>query len=150
MGIKETVTELCRKYGTRDPFEIARQRRILITFEPLGTINGYYSKSYRTQVIHINQDLPEQHQRWTCCHELGHAILHPKANTPFLRENTLFSIDRYEVEANRFAVELRYPTQYLLEEFAGCTTHQIAQALGLPVALVEYKLRQLKEENFGG
>ena len=68
MGIKETVTELCRKYGTRDPFEIARQRRILITFEPLGTINGYYSKSNRTQLIHINQDLPEQHQRCTCCH----------------------------------------------------------------------------------
>lgn len=140
MGIKETVTELYRKYGTRDPFEIARQHRILITFEPLGTINGYYSKSYRTQVIHINQDLPEQHQRWTCCHELGHAILHPKANTPFLRKNTLFSIDRYEVEANRFAVELRYPAQYLLEEFEGCTTNQIAQALALPVSLVEYAL----------
>ena len=150
MGIKETVFGLCRKYGTHDPFEIARQRHILVVFEPLKTINGYYSKSYRTQVIHINQDLPEEQQRWTCCHELGHAVLHPNANTPFLRQNTLFSIDRYEVEANRFAMELCYPTQYLLEEFAGRTTHQIAQALGLPVALVEYKLRQLGEENFGG
>lgn len=54
--------------------------------------------------IHINQDLTEEQQRFTCCHELGHIILHPGLNTPFLRENTLFSVSKLETEANRFAI----------------------------------------------
>jgi Zn-dependent peptidase ImmA (M78 family) len=39
-------------------------------------------------------------------HELGHAFLHQKANTPFLRKNTFFSDEKIEMEANTFAVEL--------------------------------------------
>ncbi|MGN0663456.1 MAG: ImmA/IrrE family metallo-endopeptidase [Negativibacillus sp.] len=142
MGIKETVTELCRKYGTRDPFEIARQCNIIVLFEPLGTINGYYGKTFRQPVIHINQDLDDPRQFWTCCHELGHAILHPTANTPFLRENTLFSIDRYEVEANRFATCLLYPAELLLSEYEGCSSQQISESLGIPADLVEYSLKK--------
>lgn len=33
-------------------------------------------------------------------------MLHPKANTPFLRNQTFLSVDRLEIEANTFAVEL--------------------------------------------
>ena len=47
MRITETVERLCRRYGTRDPFEIADQRRILIIFESLGEIRGYCSTAYR-------------------------------------------------------------------------------------------------------
>ena len=104
MRITETVERLCRRYGTRDPFEIADQRRILIIFESLGEIRGYCSTAYRQKFIHINQDLTEEQQRFTCCHELGHIILHPGLNTPFLRENTLFSVSKLETEANRFAI----------------------------------------------
>ena len=101
--VHQIVSRLVRRYGTRDPFEIARLRHIILITEPLGSIRGYYSCSYRHQVIHLNSNLEENQLRFTCAHELGHAILHPKANTPFLRQNTLFPISRYEWEASRFA-----------------------------------------------
>ncbi len=138
MDIRKTVERLCRRHQTRDPMVICRELGILVLFEPLGSVRGYYSRSHRFRVIHINQDLEERQQRFTCCHELGHAILHPQANTPFLRANTLFSINRLEVEANRFAVCLLYPEDYLRREFEGCSVMQLAESLKLPPELAEY------------
>ena len=92
MEIKQRVNRLCRKYGTRDPFELAERMNILVVREPLGSINGYYNQCYRQKFIHINEELEEYRQKFTCAHELGHAVLHPKANTPFLRDNTMFSV----------------------------------------------------------
>ncbi|MGQ0440076.1 ImmA/IrrE family metallo-endopeptidase, partial [Bacillus sp. B-TM1] len=37
-------------------------------------------------------------QRTVCAHELGHAVLHTHANTPFLRKNTFFSISNLSTE----------------------------------------------------
>ena len=142
MDIRKTVEALCRKHQTRDPLQICRERGILLLFEPLGSIRGYYSCSHRFKVIHINQALDEQQQRFTCCHELGHAILHPKANTHFLRANTLFSVSRLEVEANQFAVCMLYPREFLLQEFEGCSTEQMAENLRLPRELVEFAVKQ--------
>ncbi len=60
-------------------------------------------------MIHINSGLNEVDQCFTCAHELGHAVLHPKVNTPFLRRHTLQSIAKIEREANTLAVELLIP-----------------------------------------
>lgn len=141
MTSKETANSLAAKYGTRDPFRLCEALNIIVLFEPLGTVRGYYSKSHRFKVIHINQDLPEQKQLFTCAHELGHALMHPNACTPFLREHTLFSVDKLEVEANRFATCLCYPPNLLAEEYEGCTTTQIAEILNLPLPLIEYTLK---------
>lgn len=141
MTSKETANSLAAKYGTRDPFRLCEALNIIVLFEPLGTVRGYYSKSHRFKVIHINQNLPEQKQLFTCAHELGHALMHPNACTPFLREHTLFSVDKLEVEANRFAVCLCYPSDRLAEEYDGCTTAQISEILGLPLPLIEYAIK---------
>lgn len=140
MDIRQRVESLCRKHQSRDPFTICREKKILVLYEPLGTVRGYYSCSYRTKVIHINQQLDEEQQRFTCAHELGHALLHPKANTPFLRTNTLFSVNKLEVEANRFAVCLLYPREKLKQDFEGCSVTQLAESLKLPQELAEYLL----------
>lgn len=140
MTSKETANSLAAKYGTRDPFRLCEALNIIVLFEPLGTVRGYYSKSYRFKVIHINQNLPEQKQLFTCAHELGHALMHPNACTPFLREHTLFSVDKLEVEANRFAACLCYPADYLIQEFEGCSACCIAEALDLPLPLIDYTL----------
>ena len=95
--IKGTVEQLCKKYGTRSPFEIARQRRILIQYEPLGTVRGYYNTAYKQKIIHINSDLDGDQQFLVCAHELGHSVLHP-----FFKAHTLFSVSKMETEANRF------------------------------------------------
>ena len=140
MDIKVLVSRLCRKYDTRDPFEIARQRDILVLREPLGQIQGYYARSHRQQVIHIGQDLDERRQRFTCCHELGHAVMHPDLNTPFLRAATLFSVDKLEIQANKFAVELMFDDAEM-QETIGWTEEQVAAWMGVPLRYARYRMQ---------
>lgn len=106
MNIKEYVLNIIEKYKTTDPFEIAKEKNIIVLFEDLGNTLGFYNTYKRFKFIHINNQIDEITQRFVCAHELGHAVLHPKANPPFLRNQTFFSVDRLEIEANTFAVEL--------------------------------------------
>lgn len=144
MRITDIVERLCRRYGTRNPFEIANQLHIITIFEPLGEIRGYCSTAYRQKFIHINQDLTEQQQRFTCCHELGHAILHPGLNTPFLRGNTLFSVSKLETEANRFAICMLCDPDTAEEMVhGGCRISDIPAPWQ---ELVQWRLEQLSSE----
>ena len=96
----------------------------------------------RVSFIHLNCELKSNWQRFVCAHELGHSILHPKANTPFLKANTLFSVDRIEREANELAIELLIPDQALYERRSSIMTiHDIAAEYGVPHELVPLKLR---------
>ncbi|SDI17763.1 protein of unknown function [Alteribacillus persepolensis] len=104
--IKDIVQRLIAKYQTNDPFEIAAQKNILVLYENLGSTLGYFQTSRRIRFIHVNHCLDEGMQRFVCAHELGHACLHPDVNTPFLKNNTFFSVGKVEIEANTFAVEL--------------------------------------------
>ncbi|MNB78605.1 Metallopeptidase ImmA [compost metagenome] len=84
-------------------------------------------------MIHINNAASEQDQRFTCAHELGHVILHPNVNTPFLRRQTLYSVDRIEREANQFAVELLMPDDLLYEfKHKNWTVQEAAAIYGVP------------------
>jgi Zn-dependent peptidase ImmA (M78 family) len=138
--IKQTVLELIKKHGTNDPFEIAAQKNVLVLYEELGNIYGYFNKYKRIPMIHINRDLSEHDQLFTCAHELGHRVMHPDVNTPFLKKNTLFSVDRIEREANEFAVELLMP-DHLLQEYrdAGMTIREAAAIFGVPREIVHLK-----------
>lgn len=144
MWIKQTVEKLCRHYKTNDPFELAQCMGAMILFEQLGTVRGYYCRSYKQKVIHINVDENREQQAITCAHELGHSILHPNANTPYLRANTLYSIDKLEVEANRFMVQLLIPdfemVEYFLNEY---TRSQIAKIRGIPEYLIDYRMQTM-------
>lgn len=140
MRVKGTVDNLCKRFNTRSPFEIADRLGVVVLFEPLGTIRGYYSKSHRHGVIHINSLISSERQLVTCAHELGHCILHPNANTPFLRERTLFSVDKFEVQANKFMTQLLISDDSIIgminEEY---TIGQISRIYGIPEYLVQYK-----------
>ena len=68
--IKSIVRRLSRKHNTRDPFILADALGILTVTEPLGALNGYYTKKYRIKIIHINSSLSESEQRFSCAHEL--------------------------------------------------------------------------------
>ena len=146
MRIKKSVQQIMRIYKTRDPFEIARLKHILIIFEDLGTINGYYKKAYRQKQIHINQNLPRHRQRFVCAHELGHAILHPNSNTPFLRGNTFFLVDKLEIEANSFALELLISDEELIQ-YRDYNIEQIARIYGYHQKLIELRLKSFEARN---
>lgn len=144
MNIRNTISDLKKKYGTSCPFELADALNIAVFFEELGTINGYYNKPLRMKQIHINCNLDERLKEFTCAHELGHAILHPNASTPFLRSQTLFSVDKLEIEANTFATELLIPDETIIENH-DLTIEQLSRLLGYEQALVELRLKSYRE-----
>lgn len=137
---KVTPKQLISKYKTNNPQEIAQELGIIILSEPLGEINGYYNTAFRQKFIHINNTLVEAKQKFTIAHELGHALLHPKANTPFLRDNTLFSINKLEIEANKFAVDLLI-TDEAIAEVKHLTLDQMANYFGINKNLIKLRLK---------
>lgn len=143
MDTKGLVFELCKKYDTRDPLEIARQRKIIVQFEPLGGVYGYYSKSLRQQFIHINQELAPQTTRFTLCHELGHAVMHPDLSTPFLRANTIYSVDKLELQANRFALDMVYSDEEL-QPFLCRPITDAATYMSVSLELTRYRMRSVQ------
>ena len=147
MDIKVLVSKLCKKYDTRDPFEIARQRDVIVLRESLGGIHGYYAKTHKHKVIHINQALNPQQQIFTCGHELAHSIIHPDTNTPFLRAATMFSVDKLEIQANRFSLEMVYSDEEL-QPFLFRPIIDAAAYMGVPLPLAEYRMSTVEPTFF--
>ena len=134
MDIKRTAEKLMRKYNTNDPFKLAEKLNIIVKYDDLGNTWGYFITYKRIKIIHINNNLEEWLQRYTCAHELGHSILHKGVPTPFLKKHTLFSIDKIERQANTFAVELLMPDD-IISQYEGYTIHNIADIVGIPNGL---------------
>lgn len=138
--IKNEVNRLVKKHGTNDPFKIATGENIIILYESLGGINGYYNKYARQKFIHINENLDEQGKIVTCSHELGHADIHPNSNTPFFRKSSFYSINKLEKQANYFSAELLIDEnridKCMLSLF---NIEQLASFYNVPVELIKLK-----------
>lgn len=130
--IKKIVLKLVKTYKTNNPFELAEFKNIsVIPWDLHDDIKGFYRYVRRNKFIFYNKNIHEGEKNFVCAHELGHAVLHPKENTPFMRVNTLFSIDKIEVEANTFAVELLIPDNELIE-YKHLPMQDIAGIYGVP------------------
>lgn len=74
---------------------------------------------YEKKRIFINGDEPLNRRRFTCAHELGHAVLH---HQDVVDKKIAFRIDGesndMEIEANNFAAALLMPEQYLREVYS--------------------------------
>lgn len=136
--IKDAAYKLIKIHRTNDPLEIASRKNISVLFENLGDSYGFFSTYRRMRFIHINCELNETMKRFVCAHELGHAVLHPKVNTPFLRHHTLLSIDKIEREANQFAVELLMPDDWV-HQHQYLTIYEMAATCGVPREVVHLK-----------
>ena len=140
MNVHNIVERTTKKCKTRSPYELADLMGISIHRCELGTIRGYYSKKFRIKQIVLNCNLTENDERFVLAHELGHAIMHENLNTPFLMENTLFSKNKYENEANLFAIELLISDEFL-EEHKQFTIEQISRMLGYHESLIKLRLQ---------
>lgn len=145
LNIKDTILHLTKKYNTSDPFELANALKIAVYYEELGSINGYYNNPLRMKQIHINSSLNKHDTEYTCAHELGHAIMHPNASTPFLRSKTLLSVDKLEIEANTFAINLLIPDEIITEN-RNYTTEQLSRLLGYNQELINLRLKIYYQE----
>ena len=140
MKIRDTVDRLCKKYKTRNPYELIEALGIILTYgEGMEEVRGFYLYDSRIRLICVGNNLPDYLERFVAAHELGHAIMHKHSCAPFLR-NTLWSVDKLELQANKFAAELLIPDQAFLET-PDYTVDQWAAYYGLPREIIELRLR---------
>lgn len=139
--IKNRADILIKKHNTDNPFELSKKLGFNILFFDLHPdILGFYKYEKKTKWIVINENSAEQEQYLTCSHELGHGIFHTRLNTPFLRKDTIFSVGRYEREANTFAVELMISDELWLDFIRSRTPlYEIARITGIPEQILKLK-----------
>ena len=118
MDIRLKVLDLIIKYGTKNPFKLAKKLNIEILIEDLGEVRGLFKKILKRKFIFINSNLSDFDKLLVCAHELGHAILHSSSDFQFLIDNTsLLRRSRLEDEANLFASYLLIPDDEVFEEY---------------------------------
>lgn len=142
MEQKRTAMSLVRKFGTRDPFRIAEALGITVVRVPLSGIRGFYHYMKRCKLIYIDTDLSEADARFVCAHELGHVLLHRGYNRIFMDTHTYFSVNKFEVEANRFAVDLLFDDDDL-RDFLEQPIQVAADCIGVSTELAEYRMKSV-------
>lgn len=139
-----TADNLAKKYGTRNPYDLADALDIEIMPRQFASQLGAYTKILNNRFIFIKDDLDEFIERIVLYHELGHDQLHQSqlGRNGAFREFHLFNVskDRMEYEANVFAAQLSIDDDEILElGKEGYDNQQIAAILNTDTNLVGYK-----------
>ena len=130
-----------RKFNTSDPFKLARALGIEVMVCDIGSRLGCYMYLKRSKCIWINESLEGNERTFVMAHEVGHAVLHPKENCYFLRNQTFLNT-RIEQEANAFAAEVLISDDAILEAKANSyTLDQLSRILGYEKELIQLRLK---------
>ena len=149
--LSKVGSDLVRRCGTRDPFQIANALGINVMddCENLGSLKGMYCIVKRNRFIFLNKDLSPQMKRIVCAHEIGHDRLHRAlAKKHGLQEFVLYDMaTKPEYEANIVAAEILLDSDEILEYIYdyGYTSEQIARAMHTDINLVALKIAHLAE-----
>lgn len=139
-NIRKKANALIRQHHSRNPFEIIKGLNVILLFVPLKGVRGFYHYFQRNNIIYIDESLPEYEKLFVCAHELGHMLLHKNANMIFMDTHTMFNTDKYETEANKFAVDLLISDEILVEH-QDCSIDQMSRILGYSEELLELRLK---------
>ena len=140
MDIKKKADTLVRKYRTRNPFEIIQGLNVILVFAQLAGVRGFYQYFQRNNIIYIDESLTETEQMFVCAHEMGHMFLHKKSNAVYMDSRTYLNTNRFENEANLFAMELLVSDEFLADH-KQFTTEQISRILGYHENLIRLRLQ---------
>lgn len=140
MNEKMLANKLVKKFGTRNPFEIIKGMNVILVFVDLVDVRGFYQYFQRNNIIYIDQNLSRADQIWVCAHELAHMLLHKKSNTVFMDTRTHFNTSVYELEADKFAIELLVSDDDLTE-YKNYTVEQISRLMGYQQKIMELRLK---------
>ena len=142
MDSKRIADSLVRKYRTRDPFRIAKALGFVVLRTPMQGIRGFYQYVKRCYVIYVDSALENRDARFVCAHEIGHALLHRGLNRVFMDSHTYFPTNRYEIDANHFAVDLLYDDDDL-RDFLEHPVQLAADCMGVSTELAAYRLHNI-------
>lgn len=139
--IRDIVIGLFETYGTYDPFELCKCLGIHVLMSDLGDeIMAVFQRTpCGCEIIHINSRLDEVEGTYYCSHELGHAIMHPEKNLRTFIENKLQVKNKYEIEADKFATELRVHIELNDPIYKDMSISEVAATLCVPEKLIRYK-----------
>lgn len=143
MDIKKKADSLVQKYRTRNPFEIIQGLNVILVFAPLIDTRAFYQYFQRNNIIYIDENLSRHEQIFECAHEMGHMFLHKKANTIFMDTRTGFNTNKFEKEADTFAMDLLIGDD-VLAEYRDYDTEQLSRLLGYEKRLIELRLKMQK------
>lgn len=138
--IKNKVRQLIRIHKTNNPFEIVKGTNVILVRYPLNGIRGFYQYFQRNNIIYLDERLSRRDQALVLAHEMGHMYLHKRANAIFMDTRTHFNASHYELEANRFAINLLLPDD-VLTEYQEYSTEQISRLTGYSEKLIELRLK---------
>ena len=139
MDIRKKVDALVRTYQTRNPFEMIKGMNVILVSCPLDGVRGFYQYFQRNNIIYIDESLTETEQMFVCAHEMGHMFLHKKSNAVYMDSRTYLNTNRFENEANLFAMELLVSDEFLADH-KQLTTEQISRMLGYHESLIELRI----------
>lgn len=140
MDIKKKADKLAKRFRTRDPFEIIQGLNVILVFTPLIDTRAFYQYFQRNNIIYIDENLPDREKRFECAHEMGHMFLHKSANAIFMDSRTLLNTNRYENEADTFAMDLLVDDNTLIE-YRDYNIEQLSRLLGYENRLIELRLK---------
>lgn len=143
MDIKERVNEIALKYGTRNPLKIIEAMDIILIRYPLEGVRGFYHYFQRNHIIYVDERLSEQDFLLVIAHELGHLFLHKDSNAIFMDTRTNFVTNKFESEADRFALNLLIQDSDI-EEHLDFTTEQFSKLFGYHKKMIELRLKDFK------
>lgn len=141
MNVRARVEYLVRKYRTRDPFEMIQGMNAILVYYPLDDgVRGFYQYFKRNNIIYIDERLSRHEQAFVLAHEIGHMTMHRTANAIFMDTRTQFNTRKYEMQADKFAVELLIPNEIILENWQ-LTESQLSRLTGYPEELIRLRLQ---------
>lgn len=137
--IRKAVAYYTKKFQTRDPFELADCLKIKVYKKDLGSVSGLYRYMKRHRVIYLNSNIEDHYKlRVIMAHELGHALLHSRAQTYFMEHHTLLKTSHYEKEANYFAAELLLDDDFMLDN-RELTIYELIRLTGFSEGMLNLK-----------
>lgn len=140
MNIKKRVNQSVQKYGTRNPLEIAERIGCIIVRYPLDGVRGFYHYFQRNHIIYVDERLSEQDFIFVIAHELGHLFLHKDSNAIFMDTRTNFVTNKFEIEADRFALNLLIQDSDI-EEHLDFTAEQFSRLFGYHKKMIELRMK---------
>lgn len=148
--VVETANNLIKRFGTRNPHEIAESLDITILKRTFKNQLGVFTIVLHNKFIFIKDDLDPVMENIVLLHELGHAMLHAKlTNQVAFQEFNLFNmnLNRLEYEANVFASQIALPDDEIVDYIKqGYDVQQVASAMGSDINLVALKVDILNRQ----